>query len=233
MAVLEWDKVGERLYETGTSKGVLYPYDSSAQDKTKAYSPGVAWNGLTAFTESPSGAEANAIYADNIKYLNLRSAEEYGATLEAYTYPEEFAECNGEKYVVKGVKFGQQARKQFGLCVRTEVGNDTEFEEHGYQLHLVYGCSASPSERSYQTINDSPEAITFSWEIDTIPAAVPEAIGAKPVACITIDTTLLDAAGKTALAALEAKLYGTTNGDPYLPLPEEVCTTMGWTAPTP
>lgn len=222
MAKLEWDKVGERKYETGTSKGVLYPYNSSAEDKTKAYGPGVAWNGLTAFTESPSGAESNAIWADNLKYLNLRSAEEYGATLEAYTYPKEFAECNGEKYMVTGVKMGQQARKQFGLCVRTEVGNDTEFEEHGYQLHLVYGCSASPSERSYQTINDSPEAITFSWEIDTIPVAVPEALGAKPTACITIDTTLLDEAGKNKLKTLEDKLYGTAEADPYLPLPEEV-----------
>lgn len=235
---LQWDQTGERLYETGTDHGVLY---RQAADGT--YPKGVAWNGLTGFTESPEGAEANAIYADNIKYLNLRGAEDYGATITAYTYPEEFEECNGRKNAAAGVFFGQQPRAAFGFSCRTLVGNDVEGDQHGYKLHLVYGCTASPSEMAYQTVNDSPEAIEFSWDIDTIPCGtVPE--GFKPTAAVTIDTTLLnleynketgEPTSKDArnLKALEDKLYGVDpvaggadGSDPYLPLPTEVVETM-------
>lgn len=221
---LKWDQTGDRFYETGTDHAVLY-----LQNSAGAYPLGVAWNGLTGFTESPEGAEATAIYADNIKYLNLRGAEDYGATITAYTYPEEFEECNGRKKGPDGVYFGQQPRKAFGFCCRTLVGNDTDGDQHGYKLHLVYGCTASPSEMSYQTVNDSPEAIEFSWEIKTIPCGeVPE--GFKPTAAITIDTTKLENGMENAkLALLLDKLYGTDgdNGtDPYLPLPTEVVTTM-------
>lgn len=218
---LVWDQTGERLYETGVDRGVLYLLDSSA-----VYSKGVAWNGLTAVTESPSGAEATAIWADNMKYLNLISAEEFGCTVEAYTYPDEFAECDGSANLVDGggVVIGQQNRKVFGLCYRTLVGNDVNANDHGYKLHLIYGCQASPSERAYATVNDSPEAITFSWEVTTTPVNV---TGFKPTACITIDSTKCDA---TCLAALEEILYGKdagAEGTPAavaarLPLPDEV-----------
>lgn len=215
MSKLVWDQVGERLYETGTKKGVLYPFESNA------YAKGVAWNGLTAVTESPSGAEATAIYADDIKYLNLRSAEEFGATIEAYTYPDEFAECDGSAYIATGIKIGQQKRKMFGFSYTTTIGNDTEGDDHGYKIHLVYGATASPSEKSYQTINDSPEAITFSWEVATTPVEVK---GFKPTATLEIDSTKV-AADK--LKALEDILYGTENAEPHLPLPDEVVTLVG------
>ena len=210
MAKLEWDKTGERLYETGIDHGVLYPYASGAPGA------GVAWNGLTSVTESPSGAESNPQYADNIKYLNLRSAEEFGGTIEAFTYPEEWGECDGSKSPSKGVYFGQQTRKMFGLAYRTKLGNDTDGDDYGYILHLVYGATASPSERQYQTINDSPEPVTFSWEFDTQAVAVE---GYKPVAHIEINSKLVDA---QKLAAFEKKLYGDTDTEPSLPLPAEV-----------
>ena len=210
MSKLVWDNTGERLYETGVSKGVLYiPTEG-------VYSKGVAWNGLTAVTESPSGAEATPLYADDIKYLNLMSNEEFGCTIEAYTYPDEFAECDGSASLVSGVYIGQQARKTFGFCYRTVLGNDTENNDHGYKLHLIYGCLAAPSEKSYATINDSPEAITFSWEVSTTPVNV---AGHKPTACITIDSTKVD---PTKLATLETKLYGDTSVEPMLPLPDEI-----------
>lgn len=212
MAKLEWDKTGERLYETGIDHGVLYPYVSGNPGT------GVAWNGLTSVTESPSGAESNPQYADNIKYLNLRSAEEFGGTIEAFTYPEEWAECDGSKSPSKGVYFGQQTRKMFGLSYRTKLGNDTDGDDYGYILHLVYGATASPSERQYQTINDSPEPVTFSWEFDTQAVAVE---GYKPVAHIEINSKLVDA---TKLAAFEKKLYGDTDTEASLPLPAEVLT---------
>lgn len=219
MAKIVWDKTGERFYETGVDHGVLYPIQTGG-----LYNKGVAWNGLTSVSESPSGAESTAIYADNIKYLNLISAEEFGATIEAYTYPDEFAECDGSATPTAGVTLGQQSRKVFGLCYRTMIGNDVDGQEHGYKLHLIYGCQASPSEKGYQTINDSPEAITFSWEITTTPVNV---TGYKPTACLTIDSTKVDS---TKLAALEEVLYGkdgtpepSTGGtDPKLPLPDEV-----------
>lgn len=216
MTVLEWDKVGERLYETGVDHGVLYTTDT-----TGAYDKGVAWNGLTAVTESPSGAEANAQYADNIKYLTLTSAEEFACTVEAYTYPDEFAACDGTAEPIPGLKVGQQPRKTFGLSYRTILGNDVELNEHGYNLHLVYGCKATPSEKAYATVNDSPEALTFSWEITTNPVAVP---GMKPTAILTINSTKID---KGKLAALEAKLYGGADTEATLPLPQEVFTLLG------
>ena len=215
MSKLVWDNTGERLYETGVSKGVLYIPTAGV------YNKGVAWNGLTAVTESPSGAEATPLYADDIKYLNLMSNEEFGCTIEAYTYPDEFAECDGSASLSDGVYIGQQARKTFGFCYRTVIGNDTENNDHGYKLHLIYGCLAAPSEKSYATINDSPEAITFSWEVSTTPVNV---TGHKPTACITIDSTKVN---PTKLTELENKLYG-TDGDggsatePMLPLPDEI-----------
>lgn len=222
MSKIVWDKTGERLYETGVKNGVLYLQTDGV------YNNGVAWNGLTAVTESPSGAEATALYADDMKYLNLYSAEEFGATIEAYTYPDEFAECDGSKELVEGVVIGQQTRKVFGLCYRTVIGNDTDGEAHGYKLHIIYGAMASPSEKAYATINDSPEAITFSWEVTTTPVNV---TGAKPTASVVIDSTKAD---PTKLAALETILYGkdpTTDGgsdgvDPRLPLPDELKTLM-------
>lgn len=212
---LEWDNTGERFYETGVKRGVVYPAVSGQ------YPKGYVWNGLTAVTESPSGAESNPIYADDIKYLDLRSAEEFGATVEAYTYPDEFAECDGSAFVASGVSIGQQTRKPFGLSYRTIVGNDVDANDHGYKLHLIYNATASPSERGYQTVNDSPEAITFSWELTTTPLPV---VGRKPTACITIDSTKADSA---ALDALEDILYGTENEDARLPLPNEVLEIMG------
>lgn len=222
MSKIVWDKTGERLYETGVKNGVLYLQTNGV------YNNGVAWNGLTAVTESPSGAEATALYADDMKYLNLYSAEEFGATIEAYTYPDEFAECDGSKELVDGVVIGQQTRKAFGLCYRTVIGNDTDGEAHGYKLHIIYGAMASPSEKAYATINDSPEAITFSWEVTTTPVNV---TGAKPTASVVIDSTKAD---PTKLTALEVILYGKDptqpNGDdgvaPRLPLPDELKTLM-------
>ena len=222
MAKIVWDKTGDHFYETGVKNCVLYiPTEG-------VYSKGVAWNGITAITESPSGAEATALYADDIKYLNLYSVEEFGATIEAYTYPDEFAECDGSAELVAGVKIGQQARKPFGLCYRTTIGNDTDGNDHGYKLHIIYGAMASPSEKSYNTINDSPEAVTFSWELTTTPVNV---AGAKPTASITIDSTKVD---KQKLAALEEVLYGkdgagdghTGAAEPRLPLPDEIKTIM-------
>ena len=223
MPKLVWDKNGERYFETGVSKGVLYP-----QVNDGTYSKGVAWNGLSAVSESPSGAEATAIYADDIKYLNLVSAEEFGLTVEAYTYPDEFAVCDGSAEITQGVMIGQQVRKLFGLSYQTILGNDVDGNDYGYKLHLVYGCLAAPSERGYATVNDSPEAITFSWEVSTTPAAVS---GFKPTACIIIDSTKAD---KNRLAALEEILYGkdptSPDGldgtDPRLPLPDEVMEIM-------
>lgn len=215
MAVLHWDEQGEKLYETGIKKCVLYPLNSE-----NAYTPGVAWNGISSVSESPSGAEANAIYADDVKYLNLYSAEELGATIEAYMYPDEWEECDGSAELAEGVVLGQQNRKTFGLCYRTTLGNDTDGNDYGYKLHLLYGCKASPSERQYSTINDSPEAISFSWTITTTPVNV---TGYKPTSVITIDSTKFKTPEKAAkLAALEAILYGTENADPRLPLPDEI-----------
>lgn len=212
MAKLTWDAIGERYYETGVKQGVLYVQESGA------YPKGVAWNGLTAVTESPSGAESTPLYADDIKYLNLVSAEEFGGTIEAYTYPDEFKACNGEAELAAGVVIGQQTRKVFGMSYRTTLGNDTEGNDHGYKLHLVYGAQASVSEKAYATINDSPEAITFSWEFTTTPVNVE---GHKPTAIITIDSTKVDA---EKLAALEAKLYGSESEEAMLPLPAEIAT---------
>lgn len=212
---LVWDQTNERLYETGVKMGVVYP---QATDGT--YPMGVAWNGLTAVTESPSGAEATALYADNIKYLNLMSAEEFAATIEAYTYPDKFAECDGSAELAKGVAIGQQKRKAFGLCYRTVLGNDVDGNDYGYKLHIIYGAMAAPSEKAYATINDSPEAITFSWEISTTPVSVD---GFKPTASITIDSTKAD---PTKLKALEKILYGSEEADARLPLPNEIATLM-------
>ena len=197
MSKLFWDQTGERLYETGVKNGVLYP-----QGDNGAYPKGVAWNGLTAVTESPSGAEANPLYADDIKYLNLLSTEEFGATIEAYTYPEEFEACDGSAEIVEGVTIGQQKRKTFGMAYKTVLGNDTENNNYGYKLHLIYGALAAPSEKAYATISDSPEAITFSWEVTTTPVSVS---GFEPTASLTIDSTKVDA---SKLAALEAVLFG-------------------------
>lgn len=212
---LEWDKSGERLYETGIEKGVLYPISNGQ------YQSGVAWNGLTAFTESPSGAENTDLYADNIKYLSMQSAETFGGTIEAYMYPDEFAECDGSANVAAGVTIGQQTRKGFGFCYRTKVGNDTDGNEYGDKIHIVYGCKCSPCEKNYQTINDSPDAITFSWEVNSTPVNV---TNYKPTSCLVIDTTKISEA---ALTAIEDALYG-KNGeeaaatDPKILMPDEV-----------
>ena len=211
MSKLVWDKTDERIYETGVNKGVLYPYST----QSKAYSEGVVWNGLTGVTESPSGAEATALYADNIKYLNLLSTEEFGATVEAYTYPDEFAECNGEATLTTGVVAGQQKRTMFGMAYQTRIGNADD-PEAGYKIHLIYGAKAAPSEKAYATINDSPEAITFSWELSTTPVEIE---GFKPTASIVIDSTKVDA---SRLADLEAILYGSNSSNARLPLPSEV-----------
>ena len=216
MSRIVWDKTGERYYETGVKQGVLYPIQSDGR-----YTKGVAWNGLTAVTESPSGAEATPLYADDIKYLNLISNEEFGCTIEAYTYPDEFAECDGSAALATGVMIGQQKRKIFGLSYRTAFGNDVDGTDHGYKLHLVYGCLAAPSEKAYATINDSPEAITFSWEVTTTPVSV---TGFKPTSQITIDSTKVK---PEKLTALEDILYGKdgeseTATEPRLPLPDEI-----------
>lgn len=219
---LVWDKTGERFYETGVEKGVLYPYAEGAYDK------GVAWNGLTGVTESPSGGEPTAMWADNIKYLNIMSTEEFGATVEAYTYPDEFKACNGESELTKGVVIGQQARSMFGMSYVTKLGNDTEGQDHGYKIHLIYGAMAAPSEKAYETTDDSVEAMTFSWEISTTPVEVSTG-KFKPTASVTIDSTKVDA---DKLKKLEDILYGTDAGgsgsatDPRLPLPDEIATIL-------
>ena len=215
MSQIVWDAVGEHIFETGVRNGVLYLKDAQG-----AYSTGVAWNGLTSVSESPEGAEPTDLYADDIKYLTLMSAENFKATIEAYTYPPEFEECDGSASIANGVVIGQQARKPFGLCYRTSIGNDTDGNEHGYKLHIVYGCLASPSEKQYSTINDSPEAITFSWEVSTTPVNV---AGKKATATLIIDSTKAD---KAKLTALEGILYGSESEEPRLPLPDEIATLM-------
>lgn len=217
MSKLVWDQTGERLYEAGVKMGVLYPQATGG-----TYPKGVAWNGLTSVSESPEGAEPEPLYADDIKYLNLMSVEEFKATIEAYTYPEEFAECDGSKSIATGVTVGQQKRKAFGLCYRTTLGNDVDGNDHGYKLHIVYGALAAPSEKAYETINDSPEAATFSWEISTTPVAVSKE-GCQPTASITIDSTKAD---PTALKKLEDILYGSGDTEARLPLPDEITTLM-------
>lgn len=220
MSKVVWDQVSERLFETGTDRGVLYPYNST----TKAYDNGVAWNGLTGVTETPSGAEPTALYADNIKYLTLMSNEDLGGTITAYMFPDEWKACDGSSDLEEGITIGQQSRKTFGLCYRTRIGNDTEGDSYGYKLHLIYGCLASASERAYGTVNDSPEAIEFSWEFTCTAVDVP---GYKPTAIVTIDSTKVDS---EKLASFEEILYGkdeTTSGAndgvaPRLPLPAEV-----------
>jgi hypothetical protein len=216
MAPLTWDQVGERTYETGVDHGVLYIPDAAG-----VYNTGVAWNGLTTVTESPSGAEPSPQYADNIKYLNLVSYEEFGATIEAFTYPDEFQECDGTWVPVPGVAVGQQGRKQFGLCYRTKKGNDVDGVDFGYKLHLVYGCQAAPSEKAYATINDSPEAISFSWEITTTPAPV---TGYRPTSLIVVDSTVVDPVD---LTALEDLLYGKAATEAALPTPDAVVALFG------
>lgn len=208
---LTWDDAGKRLYETGVKQGVLYP-----QDDNGAYPKGVAWNGLTAVTESPEGAEPTPLYADDIKYLNLLSTEEFKVTVEAYIYPDEFAECDGSGSLVEGVTIGQQDRKTFGLSYRTSLGNDVKGNEYGYKLHIVYGCLAAPSEKAYATVNDSPEAITFSWEVSTTPVNV---TGFKPTASLVLDSVKLGAAK---MKAIEDVLYGSSTAEARLPLPDEI-----------
>lgn len=215
MSKIVWDAIGEHTFETGVRNGVLY-----LQGAEGTYNTGVAWNGLTSVSESPEGAEPTDLYADDVKYLTLMSAENFKATIEAYTYPVEFEECDGSATIAKGVVIGQQPRKPFGLCYRTAIGNDTDGNEHGYKLHIVYGCQASPSEKQYSTINDSPEAITFSWEVNTTPVNVN---GKKPTATLIIDSTKAD---KAKLTALEAILYGSEEQEPRLPMPDEIATLM-------
>jgi len=223
---LEWDKAGERLYETGVDRVVLYPIRDTITDPTDPYDAGVAWNGVTTISQSASGGEPTPLWADNIKYLNLMSAEEASLSIEAYTYPDEFEECDGSRSIATGATIGQQARKIFGICYRTLLGNDQKQSDYGYKLHIVYGCLASPSERSYATVNDSPEAISFSWSVTTTPI---EVSGFKPTSIVTIDSTVTTAAK---LAALEAILYGTPASDgsaavsAKLPLPAEIVTTL-------
>lgn len=230
MSKIVWDELGSHLFETGVDHCVLYPVGANG-----AYPEGVAWNGITGVTQSPSGADETKLWADNIKYVSLRAAEEFGGTIEAYTYPDEFAECDGSATVVAGLRAGQQARKAFGLAYRTLIGNDTELDSHGYMLHLVYGATCSPSQRSYATKNDSPEAITFSWEFSTNPVNF---TGFKPTSYMEIDSTKFTSeTDKAKLKALENKLFGTDaegaseGTDPYLPLPDEVASTLGYVAP--
>lgn len=211
MARLIWDEVGQRFFETGVKNGVLY-----VQDNDGSYKNGVVWNGLTAVTESPSGAEETPLYADDVKYLTLRSAEEFGATVEAYTYPEEFEQCDGSASIAAGVTIGQQARRAFGLCYRTSVGNDIQGQNFSYKLHLIYGCTVAPSEKSYSTINDNPEAITFSWELSTVPVPVD---GFSPTASLVIDASKVDE-GKMQL--LEDALFGDEQNEAKLLLPNEI-----------
>lgn len=226
MAKLTWDATGERFYETGVDHGVLYVYDETKNGDNK-YDTGVVWNGLTSVSENPSGAEPTALYADNIKYLNLMSSEDFGCTIEAYTYPDEFAECDGSAEISTGISIRQQKRKTFGFCYRTRIGNDVKNDDLGYKIHIVYGCLASPSERSYSTVNDSPEAITFSWEVNTTPVAIGTVndVEFRPTAYLEIDSTKVPAAK---LTLIENKLYGTdgTGGGegtaPTLPLPSEI-----------
>lgn len=218
MAVITWDETGKRFYETGVDHGVLYPIS-----ETGKYTPGVAWNGLTALTETPEGAEIEDLYADNIKYLSLLSAETFGGTIEAYTYPDEFMECDGSKELAAGVVAYQQTRKTFGLCYRTVLGNDVDGNDKGYKLHLIYGCKASVSERAYSTINDSPEAITFSWEFKSTPVTIANE-GFKPTSCIIIDSTKV---AKEKMTLLEKKLYGDVSTEPELPLPDEILSIIG------
>ena len=215
MSKLKWDQIGERLYETGVDKVVLFPMESTGQ-----YGTGVAWNGISAVNESPSGAEPTALYANNGKYLNLISNEDFAATIEAFTYPDEFEECDGSKEIAPGVVIGQQKRKVFGLAYRTLLGNDVDGNYHGYKLHLVYGCLAAPSENNHSTVNDSPEAGTMSWSVSTTPVEVADA---KPTATVTIDSTKAD---KAKLKKLEDMLYGTEQAESKLPLPAEVITLM-------
>lgn len=215
MSMLEWDKVGEHLFEAGVDHGVLYKGEGTG------YATGVAWNGLTAVNEAPSGAESNAQYADNIKYLDLTSAEEFGGSISAYTYPDEFAECNGEKEVTKGVTIAQQDRKAFGLSYRTKIGNDTVGQDYGYKLHMVYGGKVTPTDKNYGTINDSPEAVEMSWDFTTTPVNVP---GYKPTAHIVVNSLNADPAK---LKQLEDMLYGTAESEPKLPMPEEVLVLFG------
>jgi len=217
MSKIVWDKTGERFYETGVDHGVIYRYDTTEQE----YNTGEAWNGLTAVNESPSGAEASPIYADNIKYLNLMSAEDFGATIECFTYPDSFAECNGEATIIDGVTIGQQTRKIFGFSYRTLLGNDTESTDYGYVINLVYNCLASPSERAHSTVNDSPEAASMSYTISTTPV---EVTGYKPTAIVKIDSTKTSDAG---MKAIEAVLYGSENTEPRLPLPDEIAEIIG------
>ena len=212
---LVWDQTGEKFYETGVKNGVLY-----VQHTDGTYPKGVAWNGLTAVTESPSGAEKTPLYADDTKYLNLMSAEEFGATIEAYTYPDEFAQCDGSAEIAEGVTIGQQARKTFGMAYKTTLGNDVSNNDYGYKLHIIYGALASPSEKGYSTVNDSPEAITFSWEVTTTPVNV---TGKKPTASLVIDSTK---ANPEKLTALEKILFGSTEAAARLPLPDEIATLM-------
>lgn len=215
MPKLVWDAPTQRLYETGVKQCALYPVDAEG-----AYSNGVAWNGITGVTESPEGAEPTDLYADDTKYLTMRSAETFGCTITAYTYPDEFAECDGSAELLEGVTIGQQSRKAFGLCYRTVLGNDAQLDAYGYKLHLIYGCTASPSEKAYSTVNDSPEAIEFSWEVKTTPVNV---TGFKPTASLTIDSTVV---GSAKMAALEKILYGDGSTAARLPLPDEVKTIL-------
>ena len=222
---LEWDRPGERIYETGVDRVVLYPIKDTISDQTDPYDKGVAWNGVTSISQSASGGEASPLWADNIKYLNLVSAEEASLSIEAYTYPEEFEACDGTRELVTGATIGQQPRKMFGISYRTLVGNDQQQTDHGYKIHLVYGCLASPSDRSYATVNDSPEAISFSWSVTTTPI---EVTGFKPTSVIIVDSTKTTAAK---IAALENILYGTSGGsgssaNAKLPLPAAVITAL-------
>lgn len=211
MAKLVWDEVGSRFFETGIKNGVLF-----VQNDEGGYNTGVVWNGLTAVTESPSGAEETPLYADDIKYVVFYSNEEFGATVEAYTYPEEFEQCDGSAQLGKGVSVGQQARRSFGLVYKTAVGNDIQGQDFGYKIHIIYGCKAAPSEKAFATVNDSPEAVTFSWEISTVPVNVE---GLKPTATVVIDSTKCEAEH---LAAIEAKLFGSEDGEATLLLPDEI-----------
>lgn len=216
MAILVWDKSGERYFETGVDHAVLYPWDSTKNSGAGGYGTGVVWNGITGVTNSPDGAEPTDLWADNIKYATLRSAETFGATIEAYTYPDAFAECDGSASPASGVYIGQQTRKTFGFCYRTKVGDDTDTDASKYKIHVIYNATASPSERAYETVNDSPDAITFSWEITTNPVNV---TGYKPTSEIVIDAWKLDS---TSLTALKNALYGTANEDAYLPDPDDL-----------